>query len=201
VPQLVIVAGDRQTDTVGRTLAAQIQARLTDALNGAPLPGRIVNWIVVEGGGSVFAPVGQTGSDGVARQTWTLGMTVGKQKLVARWIDPETGATVTLDSALATALPGWNFTILVTNRSTSILDLSWRDGAAGTGSRSIGGGQTVCQRIAVRSDSVSFSATTGSRTITQPAVGWFSPLAHPAYTMDVSDPGAVILYNDVATQC
>ena len=102
-PLLNIVAGDGQVDTVGKTLPVQLGAQLTDALSGAPLPGRVLNWVAVDGG-SLFVPVTQTGSDGVARNTFTLGMRAGTQRVVARYVDPETGAPVTLDTAQATAL-------------------------------------------------------------------------------------------------
>lgn len=106
VPLVEIVAGDAQTDTVGKTLPVQLAAALTDKESGAPLPGRILNWSVAAGAGEVFVTVTQTGSDGVARNQWTLGPAAGGQKLVARYIDPETGEPVTLDTAFATALPG-----------------------------------------------------------------------------------------------
>lgn len=103
IPLLSIVAGDGQQDTVGRTLPVSIAARVTDRTSGAPLPDRVVNWFALDGG-EVFAPVSQTGSDGIAKQTWTLGSAAGPQRLVARWINPETGEPITLDTAQATAL-------------------------------------------------------------------------------------------------
>lgn len=104
-PQLAFVAGDVQADTVMQTLPTQLQARLTDKASGVPLGGRVINWIVLEGGGTVFATVTQTGTDGIARQSWTLGPLAGNQRLVARWLDPQTGEPVTLDTARATAIP------------------------------------------------------------------------------------------------
>jgi len=104
-PSLSIVAGDNQVDTIGSTLPIQIAAAVTDRTTGAPLPGRVVNWIIAGGGGSVFVPVTQTGNDGIARNTYTLGSSVGVQKLLARYIDPDTGTPIT-DTAFATALPG-----------------------------------------------------------------------------------------------
>lgn len=105
-PLLSIIAGDVQTDTVMRQLPVQVAARLTDKLSGVPLAGRVVNWVVIEGGGTIFAAVTQTGSDGVARQPYTLGPIAGRQRLVARWLDPETGEPITLDTASAFAVPG-----------------------------------------------------------------------------------------------
>lgn len=106
VPSLSIVAGDAQTDTVGKTLPVQLGAKLTDATTGLPLPGRVLNWVVVTGGGALFVGVTQTGSDGTGKNSWTLGTSAGGQKVVARYIDPETGAAVTLDTATATAIAG-----------------------------------------------------------------------------------------------
>lgn len=105
-PSLRITAGDQQTDTVGKTLPTSIVATLTDRDSGLPLPGQIVYWVPVNGSGSVFTPTVQTGADGVARQSWTLGPRAGQQQLVARWLDPDTGEPVTLDTARATAVPG-----------------------------------------------------------------------------------------------
>jgi hypothetical protein len=89
---------------VGKTLPVQLGAKLTDANSGAPLSGRILNWAVVQGNGTLFVAVTQTGSDGVGRNSWTLGTVTGSQKVVARYIDPGTGTPVTLDTARATAL-------------------------------------------------------------------------------------------------
>src|SRR6266704_2454155 len=106
VPSLAIVAGQAQTDTVGKTLPVQLGAKLTDAISGAPLPGRVLNWLVVKGGGQLFVAVTQTGSDGLGKNSWTLGPSAGDQKVVARYIDPETGQPITLDTARATAIAG-----------------------------------------------------------------------------------------------
>lgn len=105
-PQLSFVAGADQTDTVGKTLPVQLGAKLTDAASGAPLAGRVVNWAVVDGGGTLFVPVTQSGNDGVSRNSWTLGGHAGVQTVVARYIDPDTGTPITLDTARATALVG-----------------------------------------------------------------------------------------------
>lgn len=105
VPQLSIVEGNAQRDTVGRTLPVQLGAKLIDSATGQPLAGRVLNWIVVDGGGSVFATITQTGSQGLARNAFTLGHGAGAQKVVARYIDPETGDPVTLDTARAMATP------------------------------------------------------------------------------------------------
>lgn len=121
VPELSIIAGDAQTDTVGKTLPQRITAALRDRQSGAPLAGRVVNWVVVEGGGGVFAGVVQTGADGLARQQWTLGTAPGNQKLVARWIDPDTGEPVTVDTARAMAVSGVAASFLVNFSGSNVL--------------------------------------------------------------------------------
>ena len=102
-PSLRIVNGANQTDTAGHTLPVQIGAKLTDAHSGKPLPGRILNWSVVTGGGSLFLSGTTTGSDGIGRNSWTLGPAAGPQSVVAQYVDPDTGTPVT-DTARATAL-------------------------------------------------------------------------------------------------
>lgn len=105
-PSLNIVAGNNQVDTIGATLPIQIAAALTDATAGAPLPGRVLNWTVDVGGGSVFTPTTQTGSDGIARNRFTLGVfAIGTQSVLARYIDPDTGTPITV-TVYATARPG-----------------------------------------------------------------------------------------------
>ncbi len=51
--------------------------------SGAGLPNQVVNFRVVEGGGSVFAGVATTDPQGIAKEYWTLGEP-GPQRLEAR---------------------------------------------------------------------------------------------------------------------
>jgi len=130
LPQLSIIAGNDQQGPVMKPLPVQLAASLTDKLTGLPLPGRILNWTSIEGGGSVFATVTQTGSDGIARQSWNLGPTVGTQKLVARWLNPETGETVTLDTARAIATPDTAIVMAVAFGGPNIVavgEVAWVD--------------------------------------------------------------------------
>jgi hypothetical protein len=73
-PQLTIVSGNRQVDTVARTLALPLTVVLEDTL-GQPIEGATVDWSVVSGGGSVTS-ASVTGSDGQASATYTLGTQV-----------------------------------------------------------------------------------------------------------------------------
>jgi hypothetical protein len=51
---------------------------------GNPVGGAEVNWDVTTGRGSVSSPQTVTGADGKATVTWTLGPSIGVQKLTAR---------------------------------------------------------------------------------------------------------------------
>jgi Big-like domain-containing protein len=51
---------------------------------GNPVGGAGVDWEVTAGGGTVSSPSTATGGDGKASVTWTLGLGIGVQKLVAR---------------------------------------------------------------------------------------------------------------------
>jgi hypothetical protein len=51
---------------------------------GNPVGGAEVNWTVTAGGGSTDSPRTATGVDGTATVTWTLGLGIGVQKLLAR---------------------------------------------------------------------------------------------------------------------
>lgn len=72
VPHLVVVSGDRQTDTVGQTLPLPLTVVLRDTLD-QPIPGASVSWSVVSGGGAVAAG-GITDANGEATATYTLGL-------------------------------------------------------------------------------------------------------------------------------
>jgi len=195
VPQLSIVAGNAQTDTIGKTLPTQIAAMLRDRQSGAPLPGRIVNWVVIDGGGAVFAPVVQTGGDGIARQTWTLGMTPGGQTLVARWLNPDTGEPVTIDTARATAVPNWSVTVRIANASSDTTLFTWSDDGSGGWADAVPPGITRCERLAIRTANGAFHAATTRASYDQPV----NPAVASAYTVDVSD--GMIVGAVVAMQC
>jgi len=104
-----VVAGAAQVDTVARELKDMIALRVL-AADAGPVPNYPINWTALDGG-SVFAPVAYSGTDGVARQKWTLGTVAGQQRLVARALDPETGAVLVDDTVTAEAMPdvAWGF--------------------------------------------------------------------------------------------
>jgi hypothetical protein len=113
---LDIIGGANQVDTVGKELGAPIMSRVTDSATAKPIAGQIVNWVVIAGGGSVFAPVTQTDTLGGTQQRWTLGWATGDQVLEARAVDPTTGAPLTFARVHATALP--RPTLLLVNERT-----------------------------------------------------------------------------------
>jgi hypothetical protein len=60
---------------------------------GNPVGGAEVDWEVTAGGGTVSSPQTATGTDGTATVTWTLGLSIGVQKLTAR-VDGAHGSPV-----------------------------------------------------------------------------------------------------------
>lgn len=103
---LNIVAGNDQSGTVGAELPDPLVVQVTDAA-GRPVPGQILNFRVVSGGGSVFAGAAQTNEEGRAQERWTLG-TVARdtQRVEVRAVDPGTGAPVVFATFRAVGQPG-----------------------------------------------------------------------------------------------
>lgn len=66
---------------------------------GNPVGGAEVDWDVTTGGGSVSSPQTATGSDGEAAVTWTLGLSIGVQKLTAR-VEGAHGSPVTFTATV-----------------------------------------------------------------------------------------------------
>ncbi len=66
---------------------------------GNPVGGAEVNWDVTAGRGSVSSSQTATGADGRAAVTWTLGLSVGVQKLTAR-VDGAHGSPVTFTATV-----------------------------------------------------------------------------------------------------
>jgi len=73
---IVVVAGDKQTGTVGQALPQPLVIKITDQ-SGAAVAGIAVSWTISAGGGSVSAASNQTDGQGQMQATWTLGHTSG----------------------------------------------------------------------------------------------------------------------------
>jgi hypothetical protein len=71
---------------------------------GHPVKGQLVNFVVVEGGGTVFAGSAITDNKGVAQDYWTLGC-CESQALEVRAVDPTTGKKYTYARFTATLPP------------------------------------------------------------------------------------------------
>lgn len=90
--QLLIVSGNQQTYYSLAELPNPIVVKVVDA-NGQPVPGQLVNFVVTQGGGSVFAGAALTNDTGVAQERWTLG-NIGANAIEARAVDAGTGAPI-----------------------------------------------------------------------------------------------------------
>ena len=87
-----VVSGNGQTADPGAELAQPLVVRVVDDKD-RPVRGQIVNFVVTEGGGSVFAGAALTNADGEARERWRLGTSPG-QTVEARAVDAATGQAV-----------------------------------------------------------------------------------------------------------
>lgn len=75
-------SGDNQEANVGELLAAALRVLVTDA-NGDAVRNASVDWAVTAGGGLLSAARSQTGADGVAQTTLTLGAAPGRSTVTA----------------------------------------------------------------------------------------------------------------------
>jgi hypothetical protein len=100
--RLDVVAGDAQAGLPSTELAQPLVVRVVDD-KGKPVRGRVVNFRVTAGGGSVFAGTAETNADGEARERWTLGPSAAdSQKVEARAVDPATGEPLVFATFRAT---------------------------------------------------------------------------------------------------
>src|SRR5947208_1628862 len=97
---LSVVSGNNQTGPPGTELPAPIVALVEDS-RGHAVRGQIVNFVVVSGGGGVFAGAAISGGDGIVQERWTLGFS-GPQQVEARAVDNATGAKITFATFTAT---------------------------------------------------------------------------------------------------
>jgi len=81
--QLLVVSGDAQEGSPFTELPEPLVVKVVNPKSGAGQPNQVVNFRVVEGGGSVFAGVATTDPQGIAKEYWTLGAP-GPQQLEAR---------------------------------------------------------------------------------------------------------------------
>jgi hypothetical protein len=79
---LRLVSGDQQLGSIGASLSQPIIVRVVDA-GGQPVSGATVTFSVRAGGGSVNPAANISGSDGTVSATWTMGSSLGANKVVA----------------------------------------------------------------------------------------------------------------------
>ncbi|MEA2723485.1 MAG: adhesin/invasin [Gemmatimonadales bacterium] len=80
--RLVILSGGDQTAEAGTVLPADLVVQLIDA-DGNGVPQTAVSWVVATGGGSATPEISTTDNDGRTSSQWTLGGTLGQQRLDA----------------------------------------------------------------------------------------------------------------------
>jgi hypothetical protein len=103
--RLIVVSGDNQSGVVNTALANPLVIKATDA-KGKVVAGVTVNFVVISGGGRVFAGAATTNIQGVAQDYWTLGTrTTDAQTLEVRSVDPTTGQAIVYGRFAASALP------------------------------------------------------------------------------------------------
>jgi hypothetical protein len=79
---LVSVTGNGQSAATGQRLSIPFTVRATDA-SGTPVPGVLVTFTVVSGGGTLSAPQLYTDSQGTAASSLTLGPSAGTNTVTA----------------------------------------------------------------------------------------------------------------------
>ena len=99
---LNVVSGDSQIGVPFEELPDPIVVQVMDTANHRPVFNQVINFRVVEGGGSVFAGVAHTNEAGIAQEYWTLGGP-GPQLLEARAVTAE-GEKVVFGTFSATAV-------------------------------------------------------------------------------------------------
>jgi len=106
---LEIVQGDRQiaavTDTLPDPCIVEVRAPGGAQGTGTPISGVLVNFVVTEGGGHVYAGSAITDSIGRAADLWILGTAAGDQQMEVRAVTSE-GTPVVYKTFEATAEPG-----------------------------------------------------------------------------------------------
>jgi len=101
------VSQDRQSAPIGSDIrvAAAVMQDVPNALRSTD--GKVlVNFVVVKGGGSVFAGSALVEGEGSAKEIWTLGNEMGTQALEVRAIDQTTGEPIVFERIEADATKG-----------------------------------------------------------------------------------------------
>ena len=102
-----IVSGNEQVWFTGAELPDPLVVRVTGGTGGTtnPVSNHLVNFLVVQGDGTVSAGAVRTDSDGIAQADWTLGAVSGANALEVRSVNPRTGTEQVFARFTATARP------------------------------------------------------------------------------------------------
>jgi uncharacterized protein YjdB len=101
---LKIVGGDEQSGIVGQELRDPLVVKATNH-RGRPLRRYLVNFVVTQGDGSVYAGAAMTNWRGVAQDYWTLGPEPGKNIVEVRSVNSWTGKKQVFVTAIAVPVP------------------------------------------------------------------------------------------------
>lgn len=101
---LQIVSGNEQVWFVGAELPNPLVVKVTGGTTN-PVSNHLVNFRVVQGGGTVSGGAATTNSDGIAQADWTLGAESGENVLEVRSVNPRTGTEQVYARFTATARP------------------------------------------------------------------------------------------------
>lgn len=102
--EMEVVSGNDQVAEQGTLLPDPVVVRVLDSA-GAPVPGTVVQFEVVEGNGTVAGGTRTTNTSGVAEEQWTLGPDTGSvHRLVARVSSTDPDITTSF-TARATPMP------------------------------------------------------------------------------------------------
>lgn len=166
-----VVEGAAQVDTVGRELKDAIALRVVATDGATAVPNVPITWTPLDDGG-VFAAVVLSGSDGIARNRYTLGTRAGTQRVRLTAIDGETGAVLVDDTVTATATPKVAVSFTLTNADlgnpgdSAGVAILYRDEYANVGAPCPGG--TDWQEITWASDDSAVAVPTGRYFTTDP---------------------------------
>lgn len=184
-----LVSGADQVATVAKDLPELIEVRVLDAAAGS-VPNYPTNWTAPDGG-VLFAPVAYSGTDGIARQRFTVGTQAWanaggpgtpdpaqgpmRYRLVVRALHPETGDVLVDDTVFATAVPDVAVALQLLNADlgdagdSSLMAVVYRDAHQNALAGCPDGGSW--QRITWSSSDSSIAVPTGNYF---ESVGWYS---------------------------
>lgn len=101
--EFVVISGNGQEAEAGTELPAPVVVRVRGP-DRRPVEGQIVNFVVTQGDGSVYAGRAFTNSRGFAQDWWTLGPEPGTNRLEVRAVNSTTGEAMVFGRFQATGL-------------------------------------------------------------------------------------------------